>query len=168
MLRLRVTAGRPGVELTDDARFARRVRRLTYTSAVVLGLLFVLWTLTLNAHPATGVGLVLGWILMPSILWLSLRRPWLRYALTLPASVVSIALLLICLTALPDNRLASAGWFMITAGVLLGGSLGIWFWFRMLPVPAVLHDPFSPGRWLLVGAHIGLILCGLLLVMLSA
>jgi hypothetical protein len=157
----------PGIELTDDPRFARRIRRLAFTSAIVLGLFVVLWALTLDAHPATGIGLALGWALMPTILWTSLRRPQLRYALVLPSSLVSVSLIVISITARPGSSLAAGGWLMITTGVLLGGLLGIWFWFRLLPVPVALHDPFSPTRWLLVGLHIGLTVTGLLLVVLT-
>jgi hypothetical protein len=51
----------------------------------------------------------------------------------------------------------------VTAGILLGSLLGLWFWYRLLPVPASLDDPFSPGRWTLVTAHIALIVVGLAL-----
>ena len=49
------------------------------------------------------------------------------------------------------------------AGILLGSVLGLWFWYRVLPVPAALDDPFSPGRWTLIGIHIALIVLGLML-----
>ena len=60
----------------------------------------------------------------------------------------------------------ASGW--ITAGVLLGGLLGIWFWFRWVPVPAWLDDPFSRGRWLFICAHVSLIVSGLIVVCLRA
>lgn len=56
---------------------------------------------------------------------------------------------------------------MTTAGVLMGGVLGLWFWFRLVPVPRFLDDPFSPGRWALVTAHIILIVAGLGLIAFS-
>src|SRR5258705_3506204 len=90
---------------------------------------------------------------MPSILALSLRRPRLRYALILPSSLVTVALVAICVTALPEGQVARAGWVLITTGVFLGGILGAWFWFRWLPVPAALADPFSRGRRALIASH---------------
>jgi hypothetical protein len=52
---------------------------------------------------------------------------------------------------------------LVTAGVLLGGVLGLWFWYRLLPVPAALDDPFSRGRWTLIAVHVSLIVVGLVL-----
>jgi len=52
---------------------------------------------------------------------------------------------------------------MITAGVVFGGVLGLWFWYRLLPVPAVLDDPYAPGRWALIGIHVALITAGLMM-----
>jgi hypothetical protein len=164
----RVLATSPAVELTDDPAFARRVVRLARTSVVALGYIVLLWAITLDTAAIIGFGLALGWVLMPTILWLSLRLPKLRCALIIPSSLVSVALLAICLTALPADPVARAGWVSITIGILFGGLLGMWFWFRWAPVPAQLNDPFSPGRWMLVGAHIAMIVVGLLLVTLAA
>jgi hypothetical protein len=159
-----IRIGEPAIELTTDKRFARRVIRLAWTSLATLGFIWWLDTGTLESHWGIGVGLLGGWVLMPSILWLSLRWPEVRYALVLPSSLVSLALLAICLTALPDQAVPRTGWVLVTSGVFLGGLLGLWFWFRWLPVPAQLHDPFSPGRWALVCVHISLILGGLTLI----
>nr|MDQ3328226.1 hypothetical protein [Chloroflexota bacterium] len=71
----------PPVELTDDPAFARRIVRLARTSCVALGLVWWLAVATLDAHPALDLSLAVGWVLMPSLLLLSLRRPLLRYAL---------------------------------------------------------------------------------------
>ena len=68
----------------------------------------------------------------------------------------------------PEGQVARAGWVLITTGVFLGGILGAWFWFRWLPVPAALADPFSRGRWALIAIHVCLIVFGLALVGLSA
>ena len=43
----------------------------------------------------------------------------------------------------------------------------LWFWFRWLPVPTGLDDPFAPSRWLLIAIHVGLVAAALLLVGLS-
>lgn len=134
----------------------------------MLGLVWFLSRATLDIHPAIGVGLAMGWVLMPTFLGLSLRWPGVRYALVIPSSLVSVSLFAICLTALPEDGGASAGWLLIAAGVLFGGVLGIWFWYRRFPVPNGLQDPFSSGRWALIAVHVGLIVVGLALVSLSA
>ena len=46
----------------------------------------------------------------------------------------------------------------------LGGTLGMWFWFRVAPVPDALDQPFSRGRWFLVGAHAALIVAGMVFI----
>ena len=158
----------PAVEMTIDVRFDRRVIRLALESAVVHGFIWFLATAVLEANLAIRIGLLGGWVLMPLILGLSLRRPVLRYALVVPSSLVGLALLAICVTALPGDRVGRAGWVVMTAGVLLGGVLGVWFWFRWAPVPSRLHDPFSRGRLLLVGIHVSLIVSGILLAGVSA
>jgi hypothetical protein len=101
---------------------------------------------------------------MPTLLVASLRRPLVRYALVVPSTLVGLGLLAICAVALPEDGVAAAGWVLTTAGIVLGGVLGIWFWFRLLPVPAALDDPFSPGRWALVMTHVALVVAGLILV----
>jgi hypothetical protein len=155
------------VELTDDRRFNRRIVRLAVTSVVALGLVWWLARTTLVAPPAVSLGLLAGWLLMPVVLMLSLRRPRLRYALVVPSSLVTFALLAVCAWSLPEAAPARLGWMLTTAGILLGGLLGAWFWFRLLPVPLRLNDPFSPGRLTLVGVHIALIVVGLLLITLG-
>ena len=129
-------------------------------SAVALGLIWALVVTTLEAPLAVDVVFAAGWLLMPSTLVASLQRPRLRYALVVPASLVSVALLAVCIGWLPANPVAAAGWLLVTAGVALGGGLGLWFWYRFLPVPAPLDDPFSTGRWALVGVHVALVVIG--------
>ena len=91
------------VELTNDPAFARRVIRLALTSSIALGLVWILAIVTLDAHPSVGASLALGWLLMPSILFLSLRRPRLRYALAIPSALVGVPLLIICASNLPEE-----------------------------------------------------------------
>jgi len=148
------------VELTRDPRFARRIRRLAVVSAVALGLIWVLVVTTLATPAAVDAVLAAGWLLMPATLVASLLHPRLRYGLVLPASMVSIGLLAVCLGWPPVDPLVAAGWLLMTAGVSLGGGLGLWFWYRLLPVPARLDDPFSTGRWALVGVHVALVVAG--------
>ncbi|HEY8953987.1 MAG TPA: hypothetical protein VIP78_15680, partial [Candidatus Dormibacteraeota bacterium] len=100
---------------------AWRVQRLGFVSLVALGLIWWLALATLAAPAWVAVALAAGWALMPIVLFGSLPRPRLRYALVLPASLVSVALLAICIAWLPGELLAAAGWVLITAGVLLGG-----------------------------------------------
>lgn len=151
------------VELSADARFAGRVRRLAFTAVVALGVLWALATVTLEAPVAIDLALLLGWLSMPTLLFASLRDARWRYALVLPSALVGVPLLAICAFWLPASAVAAAGWLLVTAGILLGSLLGLWFWFRLLPVPAALADPFSPSRWMLIAVHIGLIVAGLAL-----
>lgn len=156
------------LELTDDGRVAGRVTRLAGVSLVALGVITWLAAARTEAPPAVVAALAAGWILMPLVLVVSLRRPGLRYGLVLPSTLVTVGLLAICLRWLPADPAAAAGWLSMLAGVLLGGGMGAWLWFRMLPVPASLQDPLAPGRWALIGVHVGLVVAGLLLVLLAA
>jgi hypothetical protein len=154
-----VVRARP-VELSDDRRMAGRVRRLARTAVVALGIIWWLAVSTLEAPPLVGVSLLLGWASMPAILLLSLRRPRLRYALVVPSSLVGIPLLGISGLFLPSSAVAAVGWLLLTAGILLGSAMGLWFWYRVLPVPRAMDDPFSAGRIALIGVHIALIVVG--------
>ena len=156
------TAGsrRAPVELSPDRRFERRVKRLAGVSSVALGLIWALVVTTVAAPPSVGAVFAAGWLLMPSTLVASLRYPRLRYGLVVPASLVSIGLLAVCVGWLPEEPLVALGWILMTAGIALGGGLGLWFWYRLLPVPARLDDPFSTGRWALIGVHIALVVAG--------
>ncbi len=157
--------GQTSVEMTRDSRFGVRVIRLTATSVVALGLIWGFQFATLQTPAFVGICLAAGWALMPVLLAVSLRWPVARYGLALPSTLVGSGLTTICLTALPAEwGTARVGWLMTTAGVLMGGGLGLWFWFRLAPVPRFLGDPFSPGRWTLVAVHIVLIVVGLALI----
>ena len=161
--------GQTSVEMTRDSRFGVRVIRLAATSVVALGLLWGFQYATLETPAFVGICLAAGWALMPVLLIASLRWPVARYGLALPSTLVSAGLIAICLTALPPGwGPAGVGWMMTTAGVLMGGVLGLWFWFRLAPVPRFLDNPFSPGRWTLVAVHIALIVVGLALIGSSA
>lgn len=151
---------RTGVELTDDPLFAHRVRRLVAVSAVALGVITGL-ALASDAPTWSVVLLATGWVLMPVILAASLNRPTLRYGLIVPASVVTVGLLGVLVST---DGAAVLGWAMITAGILLGGTLGMWFWYRLMPVPYELSDPYGAPRIALVGLHIGLVLAGMAIV----
>ncbi len=148
-----------GVEMTSDARFAARIRRLIAVSSVALGVISLL------ALTATEVGwgavalLAAGWITMPTVLAASLQRPRLRYLRTVPASLVSLGLLATAAT-FDGPALAELGWWLMTGGVWLGAGLGGWFWFRWAPVPALFDDPFSTARWSLVAVHAALVVSG--------
>lgn len=153
----------PSVELSTDRRFAGRVRRLALTSVVALGIIWALAVATLDVPPLIGAGLLAGWVLMPSILFASLADPRWRFALAVPGSLVGISLLAIIVAWRPASPLAAIGWSMMAAGVLLGGLLGLWFWYRLAPVPTALDDPFSAGRLGLIRIHVLLIVVGMLL-----
>ena len=157
------------VEMTRDPGFGVRVIRLAATSVVALGMIWGFEFATLNTPAFVGVCLAAGWVLMPVLLTVSLRWPMARYGLMLPSTLVGVGLIAICLTALPpDWGAARIGWLLTTAGVLMGGVLGLWFWFRLAPVPRFVDDPFAPGRWTLVAVHIVLIVVGLALIGLGA
>lgn len=151
---------RAGVELTNDRMFTHRVRRLIAVSAIALGVI------TWLAYRADGpswslVLLAAGWVLMPTILAASLRRPLLRYALVIPASLVTIGLFGMLATT---SGTEMVGWALITIGILVGGTLGMWFWYRWIPVPRSLDDPYGFARIALVGLHIGFVLIGAAIV----
>jgi hypothetical protein len=148
------------VELTGEPRIVRRVRRLAGTSIVALGLVWALARTALHVPPAVDVLLLSGWILMPSILVWSLFDSRVRYLLVLPALLVTVGLATICLSWLPAAPVAAAGWVLLTLGIALGGGLGLWLWYRLLPVPAWLDDPYAPGRWALIGIHVALVVTG--------
>ncbi|MEA3510204.1 MAG: hypothetical protein U9R51_02095 [Actinomycetota bacterium] len=151
---------RAGIELTGDRLFRHRIRRLVAISSVALG---VIWGLAFIEEAPTWVLVMLavGWVSMPTILAASLRHPSLRYALVVPAGAVSVGLIGMVMAAPQDTV---TGWLLITAGILLGGFLGVWFWFRWLPVPRILDDPFSWPRVTLVGLHLALVLAGAAIV----
>ena len=155
------------VELTDDVRIARRSRRLAAVSVVALGLIWALAWASLAVPTAVLVALALGWILMPTTLVAGLVVPAVRYLLVVPASLVTAGLVAICAKWLPASPAAATGWLLLTAGIALGGLLGIWLWFRVVPVPAALDDPESRGRWGLIGVHVTLVVAGWLLAALA-
>lgn len=152
------------VELSPDQRFASRVARLVLVSSVALGVVWVLATATEGVAGWIQVTLFVGWLAMPALLTVSLLRPRVRFFLVVPASLVSVGLVAICLTALPAEGAGRYGWLLLTTGILLGGVLGGWFWFRWVPVPSAFDAPFSRGRWLLIAIHAGLIVIGAALV----
>jgi len=101
--------------------------------------------------------------MMVAVLLLSLRRPGLRYAVVIPATLIASALVLISFDTRIDQPEAT-GWWLLTAGIVFGIFLGVWFWFRWLPVPGALNDPFSSGRWTLIAIHATLVVTGLIVV----
>src|SRR4030067_37302 len=54
-----------------------------------------------------------------------------------------------------------AAWLPTTPRILLGATLGACFWYRGLPVPRTLDNPFSPGRWALIALHVSGVVAGL-------
>jgi hypothetical protein len=158
---------RPGVELSADPGFAPRVRRLVAVSTVALGVVTYLAATTTGAPLWILTMLATGWLMMPIILAGSLRRPKLRYGLVAPAGLVGGGLTCLCLGWLPDDPTTAVGWTLVTAGVLLGGTLGSWFWYRLAPVPAAMEPPFSVARLALIAVHTGLVVLGVALILSS-
>lgn len=121
--------------------------------------------LTTTEAPVVALTLLFGgWIAMPSLLAMALDQPRWRYLLIVPATMVGSGLLIV-IAGLSGSTRALMGWWLIAAGVLFGAGLGGWFWYRWMPVPLGLSDPFSRGRWALIGVHVGLILAGMALVL---
>jgi hypothetical protein len=100
---------------------------------------------------------------MPTTLFASIPYPSLRPLLIAPATLLTAPILAIVAWWSPVHPAAQAGWILMAAGLLLGGVLGGWFWFRWLPVPHGLDDPFTPARWRMIAIHVGLICAGWLL-----
>ncbi len=145
-----------GIELTADAVFQRRIRRLVALSAVALGLM--LWLAARDGAQWWVLALIgVGWVLMPTFLALSLSKPRVRYMLIVPATTVSLGLIAMTLATEGSTRV---GWMLLAFGVLSGGAFGIWFWYRWVPVPRLLDDPFGWPRLSLIALHLGLILWG--------
>ncbi len=146
-----------GVELTRDRAFTGRVRRLVGISLVMLGV--ITW-LAITDEAATWIVILMlvGWLLMPSLLLLSLRRPKLRYGLLLPGSSFSLAVLGMALQAPGAQAL---GWWLIAVGLLIGGTAGVWFWMRWLPVPTPFDDPYGWPRLGVIGVHAALVVAGI-------
>lgn len=155
------TDPRPPIEMSTDSRFERRLRRLVLVSLVFLGVIAYLAWSKGDAGPLTLVFLISGWILMPTLLHISVAKPRWRYLLAIPAMLVIVGLLRTTL----DAGAAAFGWWLITAGIAFGGTLGGWFWYRWVPVPSRLDNPFSPGRWALVTIHVGMVIAGIVSVL---
>lgn len=158
----------PPVELTHEPRVEARVRRLILISAVALGAIWAVAVATLQPPAPISIALAAGWLLMPLTLAASLAWPRLRYALVVPGSLVAVALLAICVGWLPDAPIAAFGWVLMAVGVSLGGTLGLWLWFRVLPVPTALDDPYAGTRWGLIAVHVCLVAGGFALVLLGS
>ena len=132
----------------------------------MLGVITLLAALSPQSKPLALGLLVAGWILMPTTLDLSVQRPRLRYALAVPAALVAAGLISVA-TSSPGWSMATIGWWLLTAGVLFGGTLGMWFWYRWMPVPHDLDNPFSVRRATLIVVHVGMILVGITLIILG-
>lgn len=159
---------RTGVEMSGDPLFLPRIRRLASVSSVALGIVWLLAMTTTEPHSAAIDGALLaGWIVMPTVLWSSIRRPQIRPLVFVPSALVTLGLVALCLTALPGDVSVRAGWVLVTGGIVFGGVLGGWFWFRWFPVPEMLDAPFSSARWALIGVHVAMIVVGLALVAVS-
>lgn len=155
---------RTHVEMSSDGRFRMRLNRLVIVSTVVLGLIAILALMETETEWWALLLLFGGWGLMPSLLYAIRNQPRWRYLLTVPAILVTSGLAVVT-SGFTGSAIAHLGWGLITAGVVIGGGLGAWFWYRWMPVPEQLNDPFSSGRWLLVSVHVGLIVTGLALVL---
>ncbi len=147
----------PGVELTVDRSFTRRVRRLVWISLIALGA--ITWLAFQNGAPAWVRALMItGWLLMPTLLALSIGNPKLRYGLLVPGAAFCVAVIGM---ALDSRGTQSVGWWIIAAGLTVGGSAGLWFWMRWLPVPRPFDDPYGVARLAVIGVHVALVLAGM-------
>jgi len=148
------------IELSAASSFSRRVRRLGLVSLVGPGLIWWLAATRLAVPPELLTVLFVGWWLMPAVLFASIPFPALRPLLIAPATLITAPVLAIAVWWPPDRPVAALGWGLIVVGLLLGGVIGGWFWFRWAAVPAALDDPFSPARWGLIVVHVGCIILG--------
>jgi hypothetical protein len=114
----------------------------------------------LTIPPPLLVALLTGWWFMPALLFASLQFPALRLLLIVPSTLITAPVLAIVVGWLPAEPVAALGWIMLAGGLLLGGVLGGWFWFRWVPVPAALAHPFAPARGRLIAIHVALICAG--------
>ena len=141
-----------------------RVARLAVTSAIALGMIWQLARRTPVRGSGAEIALAAGWLLMPSILVLSLRwRRW-RYALIAPSLLVLGGLVWMCAVALPAGGAARVGWLVLTAGIAMGGALGMWFWYEWMPIPESWRDPNARARWGFIAVHVALVVAGGVLV----
>ncbi len=161
---MRLTDRRLGVELTDNPLFARRVRRLVVVSATALGVIAAVAIRSGGPRAAVAL-LVAGWVIMPLVLAASLSRPLVRYALVLPATLVTLGLVGMVLST---DGSETIGWILVTLGILVGGSLGMWLWYRWFPVPYMLDDPYGVPRLMLLSVHIVLVVSGVVVVLASS
>ena len=155
------------IELSADPSFSRRVRRLGMVSLVAPGLIWWLAATRLAVPQPLLIALLAGWWLMPTVLFASIPVPSLRPFLMLPAALITVPVLAIAVWWSPARPLPALGWMLIAAGLLLGGVAGAWFWFRWVPVPDRLQNPFSAARWGLIAVHVGLVCIGLVLAALG-
>jgi len=145
--------------MSSDPRFMKRMKRLIVVSAVALGLICLLVYTTSDAGWGAIGLMIAGWVSMPTLLAGGLARPKWRYLLVVPAGLVSTSLVIVAV-GFDGSAVAKLGWWLMTAGVLVGGTLGGWFWYRWMPVPPMLEEPFSSGRWTLIAIHAGLVVTG--------
>jgi hypothetical protein len=143
------------------------VRRLGAVSLVAPGLIWWLAATRLVVPQPLLLALIAGWWLMPTTLFASIPYPSIRPLLIAPATLITVPVLVIVAWWSPVQPVAQAGWLLIATGLLLGGVLGGWFWFRWLPVPRVFDHPFAPARWGMIVIHVALICAGLLLAALN-
>ncbi len=146
----------PGTELTRDRPFTRRVQRLVGISLVMLGV--ITWLAVADDAAGWIVALMLvGWLLMPSLLLLSITRPKLRYGLLIPGTSFTLGVVGMAIDSAGPQAL---GWWLLAAGLTVGGGAGIWFWMRWLPVPQPFDDPYGRPRLAVIGVHVALVLAG--------
>jgi hypothetical protein len=148
---------REGIELTTNPWMTRRVHRLIFVSSVALGVITGL--AVSNDGPTWAVlAIAFAWFAMPTALWASVDRPVLRYLLVVPALSASVGLIGM---AIATSGVVTAGWLIVLIGISTGGMLGMWFWYRFLPVPYSLDDPYGTPRLSLLAIHIALVLIGI-------
>jgi hypothetical protein len=155
------------IELSDDARFVGRIRRLGVVSLVAPGLIWWLALTRLTVPQPLLVALFTGWLLMPAVLFTSISFPTIRLLLIVPAALITAPVFAIVAGWLPGQPGPALGWILLAGGLLLGAVLGGWFWFRWAPVPDALMNPFAPARGRLIAIHVALICVGWVLAALG-
>jgi hypothetical protein len=135
------------IELSNEPRFSRRVRRLGVVSLVAPGLIWWVAATRLATPQPLLVAQLAGWWLMPAVPFASLPFPSIRPPLIIPATLITAPVLAIVAGRLPGQPIAGLGWLLVAAGLLLGDLMGGCSGFVGSPcqMPSMSHSALHAG-----------------------